>query len=217
MSEQKALVLFSGGQDSTTCLFWARRRFTKVETVGFLYNQRHVEREIEAQLAITRMLDMPSPHYIPLTTESSALTGEGDLSEMKRGLPASFVPGRNILMLTHAASLAYFFNIHVLVGGMCQTDYSGYPDCRREFIDYMEHALSAGLAYEIQIITPLMYLTKKESVQMAMQMPGCLEALAFSHTCYEGRRPPCGECPACKLRAKGFAEAGVTDPILQMN
>uniref|UniRef100_A0A6M3IPZ0 7-cyano-7-deazaguanine synthase n=1 Tax=viral metagenome TaxID=1070528 RepID=A0A6M3IPZ0_9ZZZZ len=214
MSE--ALVLFSGGQDSTICLFWAKKMFSKVRTVSFEYGQRHWEQEKAAQDIISKSAEVEK-HFLPIYAfqliGGSALTGEGEVSDSWRGLPASFVPGRNAVMLSLAASLAYTLKINNLVGGMCETDYSGYPDCRREFIDAMEEALSFGLQYRINIYTPLMRLTKAESIKLAMTFPQCYEALAHSHTCYEGVRPPCGECPACKLRAKGFKEAGVKDPI----
>lgn len=214
-----AVVLLSGGQDSTTCLYWAFRHFDPVYPISFNYGQRHASKELQAAGKIFQFSKARCHITLPLQAiqiiGDSSLVGQGDVNEMKCGLPASFVPGRNIVFLTFAAMWAHKLVAHDLVGGMCQTDYSGYPDCRRMFIDKMENTLSVGMDWEIKIHTPLMFLTKADTVKLARELPGCYEALAFTHTCYEGKWPPCGKCPACKLRAKGFAEAGVEDPLLK--
>jgi 7-cyano-7-deazaguanine synthase len=221
-----AVVLFSGGQDSTTCLYWAKARYNKVVAVSVCYGQRHV-REIQAARDICTLagvehviLDVPALGQLG---DSALLTqnpveGSGGLPDitMPEGLPTSYVPGRNILLLTLAACVAIKYGFGAVVSGVCQTDYSGYPDCRREFVDSLEQTFSSGLpsSCSVQIVTPLMYLTKAETVRLARNLPGCWEALALSHTCYLGRESACGECPACTLRAKGFAEAEEIDPAL---
>ena len=215
----QALVLLSGGQDSTTCLYWATQEFDEVYTVSFEYGQRHMQQEIRAASHVSQMsrarLHLVLPLQVVSVIGNSALVGKGDVNEKgANGLPLSFVPGRNILFLTVATMWAYKLGIHYLVGGMCQTDYSGYPDCRREFVDKMQETLSEGMSYPIAIHTPLMWLTKAQTVNMAHMLKGCWEALAYTHTCYEGKFPPCGKCPACQLRAKGFKEAGYDDPLL---
>ena len=129
------------------------------------------------------------------------------------GLPNTFVPGRNLVFLTFAAAFAWRRGIANLVTGVAQTDYSGYPDCREGTITALQHALRLGMAFDVTIHTPLMHLSKKETVELARDLGG-LPAMAFTHTCYNGERPPCGVCPACELRAKGFAEAGIEDPLL---
>jgi 7-cyano-7-deazaguanine synthase len=215
---KRAVVLFSGGQDSTTCLYWALNQgYASVHAVGFDYGQRH---RIELEQARI-IADRAGVSYavLPLPTLAaigdSALVGPGDVGQTDRaGLPSSFVPGRNLIFLTVAAAYAYKLGATVLVGGMCETDYSGYPDCRRATLDALQQAIELGMEYPIEIVTPLMYLSKKETVELAYSLPGCWEALAESHTCYEGVRPGCGRCPACILRAKGFAEAGRSDPAL---
>jgi 7-cyano-7-deazaguanine synthase len=129
------------------------------------------------------------------------------------GLPNTFVPGRNLIFLTYAAALAYRNRIGNLVTGVAQTDYSGYPDCRQETIEALQQAIQLGMESDVQIHTPLMHLSKKQTVELARDL-GALDAMALTHTCYNGVRPPCGECPACVLRAKGFAEAGIEDPLV---
>jgi 7-cyano-7-deazaguanine synthase len=217
----KALVLLSGGQDSTTSLYWAlaSKAFSKVEALIIDYGQRH-QIEIEAAKKISTLAKVP---YKILSTKllskigDSALLGDGDISAKHRNanLPASFVPGRNILFLTIAGMLAYKRGIHNIVIGVCQTDYSGYPDCRAATISAAQASLSLGMDWEFEIFTPMMFLSKKEEVILGNTFPGCMEALAFSHTCYEGQFPPCGKCPACILRAKGFKEAGIEDPLIE--
>ncbi len=211
-----ALVLFSGGQDSTTCLFWALERFSQVRTVSFDYGQRH-RIELDAVRKITRLAGVPS-RVITISgfreLGGNALTDEIDVN-VQAGpdkLPNTFVPGRNLIFLSYAAAYAYQLGIKDLVAGVCQTDYSGYPDCRQNTIEALQLALSLGMDTPFIIHTPLMDLTKAETVRLAREV-GAMEALAFSHTCYNGDFPPCGECPACVLRARGFSEAGVADPL----
>jgi 7-cyano-7-deazaguanine synthase len=221
MSERiatSAVVLLSGGQDSTTCLYWAKGRFERLYALTFDYGQRH-RIELEAARTIARMAGVAA-HRILKISELAELGGSALLEDMpiqERGgrdnLPNTFVPGRNLLFLVLAAAWAYQLECHDVVGGMCQTDYSGYPDCRRATIDALERAIELGMEWTIRIHTPLMFLTKAQSVRLAQEV-GALDALAYSHTCYEGRFPPCGVCPACRLRAKGFEEAGIEDPLL---
>ncbi|HIL87911.1 MAG TPA: 7-cyano-7-deazaguanine synthase QueC, partial [Deltaproteobacteria bacterium] len=146
---------------------------------------------------------------------SNALTGDSGVGDpLTEGeLPNTFVPGRNLIFLTFAAAHAYQHGIHDLVVGVCQTDYSGYPDCRQNTVDALQVAINLGMESRMRIHTPLMWLTKAESVRLAEEV-GALEALSWSHTCYNGEFPPCGRCPACDLRAKGFAKAGIPDPLV---
>lgn len=219
-----ALVLFSAGQDSATCLAWALRRYDRVETVGFFYGQRHVvelgQRDVlRSAFRSGRHGDrLGEDHVVDLAgygaVAESALTTDRAIALAESGLPTTFVPGRNLVFLTVAAAIAYRRGINVLVGGMCETDYSGYPDCRRETIDAQQRALALGLDTPITIETPLMQLTKAETWALAYQMGGDdLVALIIehSHTCYEGDRTRrhawgygCAACPACDLRAKGW-------------
>ena len=217
-SQQAALVLFSGGQDSTTCLYWAKQSFERVEALGFYYGQRH-EVELEQATEIAKVAEVPfSILDIRGTLKGSALTEHHkDVSaqhDQAAHLPASFVPGRNALFLTLAASHAYTQDITHLVGGMCQTDYSGYPDCRREFIDAMEQSLSLALDRSIRIHTPLMKLTKAQTWKLASDL-GILEIVReMTHTDYNGDRSTRHEWgygnldnPASILRARGYEEA----------
>ena len=218
---EKALVILSGGQDSTTCLYWALERFGKgqVGTVTFDYGQRH-RREIECAKSIAAHAEV-SNTVLPIDT--FAAIGGNALTDGKMALPTpdsepgelplTFVPGRNLIFLTYAAAFAWPRSIRHLVGGMAQTDYSGYPDCRRETLDALERALRLGLEREFTIHTPLMARSKKETVLLARDL-GILAILGMTHTCYQGVTPPCGTCAACLLRAKGFAEAGVSDPLI---
>lgn len=221
--ERDALVVFSGGQDSTTCLHWALREFRSVRTVFFDYGQRH-SAERKAAAAIADRLKVPLRVFnLDVFRElgGNALLDSSiaiEAAPSAGGLPNTFVPGRNLIFMTHAASYAYTLGIRDLVTGVCQTDYSGYPDCRQETMQSLEKALGLGLDWaepgrELRIHTPLMFKTKAESVRWAAEL-GALESLALSHTCYEGKIPPCGKCPACQLRAKGFSDAGIPDPLL---
>jgi 7-cyano-7-deazaguanine synthase len=217
----KALVLLSGGQDSTTCLYWAIERFgrDKVASVSFDYGQRH---RIELECA-KKIADFAGVSNLVLPIDTFAALGGNSLTDaditVQAGtdphtrLPNTFVPGRNLVFLTFAAALAYQRNTTHLVAGVAQTDYSGYPDCREETLRLLQTALQKGMESKVQIHAPLMHLSKKQTVELAEAL-GALPAMALTHTCYNGERPPCGHCPACQLRAKGFAEAGVADPLL---
>ncbi len=213
----KALVVLSGGQDSTTCLFWALKNFEQVQTITFDYGQRH-RIELESAKKIAEMANV-SNEVLPINTFNilggNALTADEevrlDLNENE--LPNTFVPGRNLIFFTFAAAYAYQRNISQLVAGVCQTDYSGYPDCRQNTIDALALAINLGMESQIKIHAPLMWLTKAESVLLAKDVDA-LKALAWSHTCYNNQFPPCGECPACQLRAKGFEKANIEDPLL---
>jgi 7-cyano-7-deazaguanine synthase len=215
MSQTAAVVLLSGGQDSTTCLAWACARFARVEAVTIDYGQRH-RVELDAAAAIARAAGV-AQRVIPCDSfralGGNSLTGDVAVGAADvRALPSSFVPGRNLVFLTLAAAYGWQRGIHDLVTGVCQTDYSGYPDCRADTMEALEVALRAGIDAPFTIHTPLMHLTKAQTVHLMRDL-GRLDWLRHSHTCYEGRRPPCGVCPACRLRAKGFAEAGIADPL----
>ncbi len=214
-------MVLSGGQDSTTCLYWAIDRYghENVSSVTFDYGQRH---RIELDCAI-EIADFTGVRNVILPINTFAALGGNALTAAdievttavgeESGLPNTFVPGRNLIFLTFAAAYAYQHRITHLVAGVAQTDYSGYPDCREETMSSLQTAIQNGMETEIQIHTPLMHLSKKETVELAREL-GALPAMAMTHTCYNGQRPPCGHCPACELRAKGFAEAGVIDPLI---
>jgi 7-cyano-7-deazaguanine synthase len=215
----QAVVVLSGGQDSTTCLYWALDRFgaAGVEALTFDYGQRH-RIELDCAGEVAKLAGVVHT-TLPIDTFSAlggnALTDAGiEVEEAaENALPNTFVPGRNIVFLTYAAAYAWQRGVTDLVTGVAQTDYSGYPDCRRETIDALEETLKLGMERAFTIHTPLMNLSKKETVEMARDL-GALHAMALTHTCYNGQRPPCGECPACELRAKGFQEAGLVDPLV---
>ena len=245
-TESRALVVFSGGQDSTTCLFWALSKFKSVSTISFDYGQKHLT-ELDSAKKICALAGVDFdlikiPNILrsssPLTDHDSKLDLYENIEQIKPGLQNTFVPGRNILFLTIAGNIALAKNCAHIVIGVCQEDYGGYYDCRQDFINAMESALNLGLlgrapespnapelqgAQEkfprgLQIHTPLMDLNKAGAVKLATSLPEpynqlCMEALALSHTCYAGKRPPCGQCNACLLRARGFREAGVKDPL----
>lgn len=220
------LVLFSGGQDSTVCLAWALDRYPRVETIGFAYGQRHavelgqrevVRREISAQFPAWEPR-LGDDHVLDLATlgaiSDTALTRDAEIEMTAAGLPSTFVPGRNLLFFTYAAAVAYRRGIRTLVGGMCETDYSGYPDCRNDTIQTLARALSLGMAVDLTIETPLMYVDKAGTWAMAEALGGApLVALVVeaTHSCYMGDRSKrhdwgygCGQCPACDLRAGGW-------------
>jgi 7-cyano-7-deazaguanine synthase len=224
---QEALVLFSGGQDSTTCLAWALERYPLVETVGFDYRQRH-RVELEQRPVVMQRLRQEFPNWSARLGEDhlldagvladlggSALTDERSIAIAENGLPNTFVPGRNLLFLTLAAALCYRRGLQVIVAGMCQTDYSGYPDCRDDAIKAMQVALNIGTGQQLLIQTPLMWIDKADTWAMAEDLGGTalLDTIVEdTHTCYLGQRGAlhawghgCGECPACVLRADGFA------------
>jgi 7-cyano-7-deazaguanine synthase len=214
-----ALVVLSGGQDSTTCLAWAAKRFAVIDAITFDYGQRH---RVELACAVEVARRAGVRHHRTITVDSlrqlggntlTADTGAALGATGQGGLPNTFVPGRNLLFMTLAAAWAWQLGTSDLVTGVCQTDYSGYPDCRADTMAALQQALRLGLELPVTIHTPLMHLTKADSVRLA-QAEGGLELLAWTHTCYAGAVPPCGQCPACVLRAKGFAEAGVPDPLL---
>ena len=223
---RSALVLFSGGQDSTTCLAWALSRWERVETIGFDYGQRHAV-ELEARRRVLARLSREFPSWRTRLGEDrvidlrvlgeiseTALTREVDIELGKSGLPNTFVPGRNILFFAVAAATAYRRGLQVLVGGMCETDYSGYPDCRDDTLKALQVALGLGLERRILIETPLMWLDKAATWQMALELGGQRLVdliVAETHTCYLGERGErhawghgCGRCPACDLRRRGY-------------
>ena len=223
-----ALVLFSGGQDSTTCLAWALARYERVETIGFDYGQRHaIELSMRPQLLRNLRAQNPAwqdrlgdDHLIDLSLlasiSNSALTSDAAIAMQENGLPNTFVPGRNLLFLTVAAALAYRRGMTALVGGMCETDFSGYPDCRNETLRALESAINLGMASTLRIETPLMWLDKAQSWKLAEELGGqaLVELIrADTHTCYLGERGTlhawghgCANCPACALRARGYQE-----------
>ena len=216
----QALVVLSGGQDSTTCLYWALQQFGagQVEAVTFDYGQRH-RLELDCAARVAARAGVPQT-VLPINTFAAlggnALTDAGVPVragvDAQTGLPNTFVPGRNLIFLTFAAAFAYARNIHHLVTGVAQTDYSGYPDCRQTTLQALEQTLRLGMEYEITLHAPLMFKSKADTVRLASEL-GALPALADTHTCYNGVRPPCDACPACQLRARGFAEAGMDDPL----
>jgi len=222
-----ALVLFSGGQDSTTCLAWALSRYERVETVAFDYGQRH-RIELDARLNVVRAIREGFPQWAAKLGEDhlldasvlgavseTALTRETAIAMQANGLPNTFVPGRNLLFMTLAAALAYRRGVQVLVTGVCETDYSGYPDCRDDTMKAMQVALSLGMDTRFLIETPLMWIDKAATWTLARTLGGAPLVdliVEHSHTCYLGERSQrhawgygCGQCPACQLRAQGFA------------
>lgn len=228
MMEGKALVLFSGGQDSATCLAWALENFDSVETVGFDYRQKHSV-ELEVRLRFLAELKAKFPHWAAKLGEDhmvdmgllgaiseTALTRDMEIEMDEAGLPNTFVPGRNLLFFTAAAALAYRRNARHLVGGMCETDYSGYPDCRDDTLKSLQVTLSLGLDRRQVIHTPLMWLTKAATWRMAEGLGGKPLVdliLEESHSCYRGDRSTrhawgygCGTCPACELRQAGYEQ-----------
>jgi 7-cyano-7-deazaguanine synthase len=222
----KALVLFSGGQDSTTCLAWALERFKTVETVGFDYGQRHAV-ELQCRFEVIEKFRRSFPiwstrlgedHLLDLKLlgqiANTALTEEKAIEIQQNGLPNTFVPGRNLLFFTFAAALAYRRGLEVLVGGMCETDYSGYPDCRDNTLKSLQVTLSLGLDSPMVIETPLMWIDKAATWRMAYQLGGSTLVdliVEDTHTCYLGNHTTrnawgygCGQCPACVLRKTGY-------------
>jgi 7-cyano-7-deazaguanine synthase len=226
MTAGNALVLFSGGQDSTVSLAWALERYANVETVGFAYGQRHGVELAQRQRVLAGLRALSGRWAARLGTDTliemlalgqlseTALTREAEIAITAAGLPSTFVPGRNLLFFTYAAALAYRRDIPVLVGGMCETDYSGYPDCRNETIRSLERTISLGMGRNISIETPLMWIDKADTWQLAHELGGAALVnlvLEETHSCYlgdRGKRHPwgygCATCPACQLRAKGW-------------
>lgn len=225
---RRALVLFSGGQDSTTCLAWALSRYDHVETIGFDYGQRHAieltlrpslldtirayNPEWDKKLGIDHMIDLSLIAQI----SDTALTSNAAIEMQKNGLPNTFVPGRNLLFMQVAATVAYRRELHVLVGGMCETDFSGYPDCRDDTMKALQVAMNLGMATQLKIETPLMWIDKAQTWELAETLGGnpLVELIRTeTHTCYLGERGTlndwghgCGTCPACALRARGYAQ-----------
>ena len=228
LSSDSALVLFSGGQDSTVCLAWALERFAHVETVGFDYGQRHSV-ELDVRPRIRERLAALKPawearlgddHMVKLDAlaaiSDTALTRETAIEIADNGLPTTFVPARNLIFFCFAGALAYRRGARHIVAGMCETDYSGYPDCRDDTVKAMQVALSLGMDKRVTIHTPLMWVDKADTFAMAETLggPALLDLVVEdSHSCYLGDRIHrhdwgygCGDCPACKLRAQGFAK-----------
>jgi 7-cyano-7-deazaguanine synthase len=228
MAEGSALVLFSGGQDSTVCLTWALERYAHVETVGFAYGQRHAVEltqrpVVRAEIAAHFPQWAPrlgNDHLLELSTlgqiSDTALTRDVQFEMTAAGLPNTFVPGRNLLFFTYAAALAYRRGIRTLVGGMCETDFSGYPDCRNETLQSLAKSISLGMDAPFTIETPLMWLDKADTWAMAKSLggPALVDLIVtHTHTCYTPDRTTrhawgvgCGTCPACGLRAKGWEQ-----------
>lgn len=226
MNDQGALVLFSGGQDSATCLAWALERFDHVETIGFDYGQRHrielecrddfrasvveVRPEWANRLGLDHMLDLSILGQVSKT----ALTSDVEIALREDGLPNTFVPGRNLLFFTLAATLAYRRHLRHLVGGMCETDYSGYPDCRDDTLKSLQATLNLGMGSRAVVHTPLMWLDKAQTWALADRLGGkpLVELIRTgTHTCYRGEHEilhdwgyGCNDCPACELRSKGW-------------
>ena len=221
-----ALVLFSGGQDSTVCLAWALERFVRVETVGFAYGQRHAV-ELDVRPRIRSALATQSQkwgerlgedHVVRIDAlaeiSETALTRDVEIEIAKSGLPTTFVPGRNLVFFSFAGAVAYRRSINHIVAGMCETDFSGYPDCRDDTIKAMQVALGLGMDRRFVIHTPLMWIDKAGTFALAKEIGGAALVeviLAETHTCYRGDRKHrhawgfgCGECPACRLRAAGY-------------
>ena len=226
MRQGHALVLFSGGQDSTVCLAWALQRFARVETIGFDYGQRH-HVELQARQEVLAALRAGFPHWQDRLGDDhmvdlavlgqisyTALTRDTAIAMDAAGLPNTFVPGRNLLFFQMAAAVGYRRGLHTLVGGMCETDFSGYPDCRDDTLKALQVALSLGMGQRFTLETPLMWLDKAQTWALAHQLGG--DALVdlsvrLTHTCYLGERGQlhawghgCGECPACTLRRQGY-------------
>ena len=228
LASDSALVLFSGGQDSTTCLAWALKHYSRVETIGFDYGQRHAI-ELTVRPTVIEQLRARSPewdarlgqdHMIDLSLiaaiSDTALTQNVEIAMQDNGLPNTFVPGRNLLFMTVAATVAYRRGLTVLVGGMCETDFSGYPDCRDDTMKALQVALNLGMATRLKVETPLMWRDKCQTWELAQELGGTpLVDLIRSgtHTCYLGERGQlhdwgygCGGCPACELRARGYRQ-----------
>ena len=219
---KKTLVILSGGQDSTTCLFWAIDKFGKenVESLTFDYGQKH-KIEIKSAQKIAEYAQINNK-IISINTFSefannallnNEISIESNVNNSS-ALPNTFVPGRNLIFITYAAAYAWNKNILDLITGVAQIDYSGYPDCRNETILSLEKTISLGMDCSFKIHTPLINLSKKEIVELAVSL-GILDVLGMTHTCYLGVYPPCESCMACKLRKKGFEEAGIKDPLVK--
>ena len=222
----KILIIFSGGQDSTTCLAIAKQQFSEVHLLTFNYGQRH-QIELDSAKKIGEIMNVDSHEFIDINgilKSTSPLISENPVQsyssteELPSGVAETFVPSRNALFLTIASNRAIALGIDTVITGVSQTDYSGYPDCRSDFIDMMERTLSYanfGRVGKFFIQAPLMHLTKAETVKLAVDCLGdhFEEVFENTHTCYNGVKGGCGECAACLLRDKGFKESGIDDPI----
>ena len=224
----KVMVVLSGGQDSTTCLYWAKKTFDEVHAITFNYGQKHI-REIEAAKKVAEMAGVASHQVVdvpnilkgrsPLTNPNEQLEQYEDYESMDKiignRVELTFVPMRNAFFLTIAANYALEKDCFDLVTGVCQQDNANYPDCRQQFINCQTETINEALGItNFRILTPLMDLSKAESIKLAMTLDGCMEALAYSHTAYDGQYPPVGKDHATTLRAQGFLEAGVPDPLI---
>jgi 7-cyano-7-deazaguanine synthase len=224
----KVMVVLSGGQDSTTCLFWAKKCFDEVHAITFNYGQKHI-REIEAAKKVAEMAGIASHQVVdvpnilkgrsPLTNPNEQLEQYENYESMDKiignRVELTFVPMRNAFFLTIAANYALEKDCFDLVTGVCQQDNANYPDCRQQFINSQTDTINEALGItNFRILAPLMDLSKAESIKWAMTLDGCMEALAYSHTAYDGQYPPVGKDHATTLRAQGFVEAGVPDPLI---
>jgi 7-cyano-7-deazaguanine synthase len=229
LNDEKALVVFSGGQDSTTCLYWSFDKWGKENTkaLTFDYGQKHgIELDSAKKICEFTGLDFDKidvkdilRSVSPLVDTKQEMDLYSSVDEFEAGVQKTFVPGRNILFLTIAANIAYHHGAKNIVLGVCEEDFGGYYDCRKDFIDAMQKALNQGLFGKDEgliLHAPLMKLNKKATVELAVNLGSeCLEALSYSHTCYEGKFPPCGKCHSCLLRERGFKEANLIDPLLE--
>jgi 7-cyano-7-deazaguanine synthase len=230
VKKDSVVVILSGGQDSTTTLFWAKQRFKHVHAITFDYGQKHI-RELQAARKVAELANVDKHVFLkvgdilggtsPLTTGAPVKQLES-LADAEEGVQSTFVPGRNLLFLTLAANYCYTQGILHCVMGVCEADYGGYPDCRMQFIVNAQNAVRLAMSAEdndpfvdFRIHAPLMYKTKAEAVLMAVELGDrCMDALSYSHTAYGGEFPPTGRDHATLLRAKGFEEAGIPDPLV---
>jgi len=224
----KAMVVLSGGQDSTTCLYWAKANFDEVHAITFNYGQKH-SIELEAAIIVAQMADVQTHQFVnipnilrgrsPLVNPNEKLEQYTDYQSMDKiignRVELTFVPMRNAFFLTVAANYALERDIYDLVTGVCQQDNANYPDCRQSFIGLQEATINEALGIKnFQIHTPLMDLSKAQSIDLAKTFDGCMDALAYSHTAYDGKYPPVGKDHASVLRAQGFVEANTPDPLI---
>lgn len=234
MKPSACLVILSGGQDSTTCLFWAKKQFAEVQAVSFDYGQKHI-RELDAARVIAKLAGVTKHHVVkvgpilrgrsPLTNPEEKLETYANATEMEQVIgdrvELTFVPMRNALFMVLAANVAVCEGITKLITGVCQADNANYPDCRANYVDSMAHTIQLALGFDktepptpFEIITPLMDLSKPGSIMLAINTPGAYHALAFSHTAYDGLYPPVGKDHATTLRAQGFELSGLPDPLV---
>lgn len=220
--KETVLVVFSGGQDSTTCLMQAREQYEKVEAITFDYGQKH---SIELQSAdnICGRFSIPitvieTPVFQQIN-HSALLQGSNEnVNQSHKGnenLPASFVPGRNLYFIMVACMLAYKKGIKIIITGVSQEDFSGYPDCRQNALITLNKAIQLGMDYDIHISMPFISMFKVDEINIMMELPDGKEALSMTHTCYNGQYPPCGVCNACRLRAEAFKKSGFNDPLIE--